>query len=57
MKIKDDEYKNMRQKAIEFVKNHNKLYECIEFQCLVDVLKTMYVRDLYVIELENEVVD
>lgn len=57
MEIKDDEYKNMRQKAIEFVKNHNKLYGFIEFHCLVDVLKTMDVPDLYVIELAREVLD
>lgn len=55
MEIKDDESKYMRQKAIEFVKKHNKLYGSIEFHCLIDVFKSMDVPELYMLELAREV--
>ena len=57
MEIKDDEYKIMRKKAIEFVRNHNKLYGFFELHCLIDVFKSMDVPDLYIVELAREVLD
>lgn len=57
MEIRNDEYKHMRQRTIEFVKKNKQLYGFIEFHCLIDVLKSMDVPDLYIIELAREVLD
>ena len=57
MEIRNDEYKHMRQRAIEFVKKNRQLYGFIEFHCLIDVLKSMDAPDLYIIELAREVLD
>ena len=57
MKIKEDKYKHIREKAIEFVKKNYKLYGFIEMQCLIDVLKTVDCPDLFIMELVREVLD
>ncbi len=57
MEKNDDNYKVIRQQAIEFVKNHCILYGYIEMHCLIDAIRNMDISELYVVELAREVFD
>ena len=57
MEVKNDKYKEIREKAIEFVKMNYSLYGVIELQGLINLLKTADCPRLFIIELVREILD